>query len=93
MSPDNVILFSPTNKIGAAIRDARIRRRVPLEYLADELHVAISTVSRMETGKTQTINLALVAELSRLLKSPKILRLAVVQIQKSFPQLPDEDAV
>lgn len=91
MSPENVILFSPSNVLGGAIKDARIRRRATLEFVAMQCFTTPSTISRIEAGKFKTLDLNMITQLSRVLRSPKILRLAVTHIQSSFPELPDED--
>lgn len=92
MSLDNIILFSPGKALGGAIKDARLRRRSTLEYVAQQCYVTPSTISRIEAAKFKTLDLQMITRLSRVLRSPKILRMAITHIQSIFPELPDEDA-
>jgi DNA-binding Xre family transcriptional regulator len=93
MAPDNIILFDPANKLGTLIRAARKRSQRNALWLAQRLHMDLATLCRIERGSTRTINLATITEISRLLKSPIILKTAIQMITNSLPTMPDDAEV
>ncbi len=90
MTPENLILFDPENRLGTVIRAARQRRRLSPQALAWSLHMDVTTLCRIERGATRTINLATVVAISRLVKSPLVLKTAVQMIQQSLSDLPED---
>ena len=90
MTPENLILFDPENRLGTVIRAARQRQRRSPEWLALQLHMDSSTLCRLERGATQTIHLTTVVAISRTLKSPLVLRTAVQMIQETLSDLPED---
>ncbi|MCY0864878.1 MAG: helix-turn-helix transcriptional regulator [Sulfobacillus sp.] len=86
---EKVILFSPDASLGSALRAARLRRGLTLEGLALRVHCAPRTIERLELGQTKTVNLSLISQISRELRSPLVLKLAIRQIQASFPPVSD----
>lgn len=89
---EKVILFTPGDQLACALRAARQRRGLTLEGLALRVHCAARTLERLELGQTKTVNLSFIAQLSRELRSPLVLKLAVRQIQASFPPVADPAA-
>jgi len=89
---EKVILFTPGARLACAVRAARRRRGWSLLELALRVHCDPRTINRIELGETKTVSLHFIAQLSRELRSPLVLRLAVQEIQASFPPLADPAA-
>lgn len=85
-----VIRFTGSRHLGDVIRTARCRLGLTQEALAERMDTSDRSIRRIEAG-VQSVDLRTVQRFARVLKSPRILKMAVEEIV-SWVREPDQAA-